>query len=45
MTQDVYLGRKAKNAGNLDALEGLNPDAHKVESEGDAEGDESAGAA
>lgn len=30
MTQDVYLGRKAKNAGNLDALEALNPDALRL---------------
>lgn len=41
MTQDVYLGRKAKNAGNLDALEALNPDAPndpKVAEEGEDEG-------
>jgi integrase len=26
MTQDVYLGRRAANAGNLPALEAYNPD-------------------
>ena len=26
MTQDVYLGRRASNAGNLAALEAYNPD-------------------
>jgi hypothetical protein len=26
MTQDVYLGRRAGNAGNLAALEAYNPD-------------------
>ena len=33
MTQDVYLGRRAKNAGNVAALEASNPDAEE-ESEG-----------
>jgi len=28
MTQDVYLGRRAANAGNLAALEASNPDRH-----------------
>ena len=48
MTQDVYLVRKAKNAGNLDALEALNPDAPKdtneegkeIANEGEEEGAE-----
>ncbi len=26
MTQDVYLGRRARNSGNLAALEAYNPD-------------------
>ena len=26
MTQDVYLGRRASNSGNLPALEAYNPD-------------------
>ena len=29
MTQDVYLGRRAGNAGNIAALEAANPDAAK----------------
>ena len=40
MTQDVYLVRKAKNAGNLDALEALNPDGPNYKNE---EGEETAG--
>ena len=35
MTQDVYLGRRAANAGNVAALEAYNPasatDAHPVD--------------
>jgi integrase len=33
MTQDVYLGRRAGNAGNLKALEAYNPDLPPVEDE------------
>lgn len=38
MTQDVYLGRRAGNAGNVAALEAYNPDLPPAtEGEGDAE--------
>jgi len=33
MTQDVYLGRRAGNAGNLKALEAYNPDLPPVKDE------------
>jgi integrase len=33
MTQDVYLGRRAGNAANLNALEGYNPDLPPAEDE------------
>lgn len=33
MTQDVYFGRRASNAGNLAALEAYNPDRDDADGE------------
>ena len=41
MTQDVYLGRKAKNAGNVAALEASNPDAEEAAGQSDSSPDSS----